>query len=115
MGGGMSLGDSLIRAKLAGTNIAAQIQPFAEHKVIAVWTNNLNAMVLASGEFAYPAGLDWELHDYEQNSYITWMAAHFNDPLARWADGQLAQLVRTRQLVNGDGEFVGPSGGGFYR
>jgi hypothetical protein len=112
---GMSMGDSLLMARLANPAIAEQLQPFAEHNVIPVWTNVVSSMLFDSGEFAYPAGLDWELHDYEQNSYITWLAAHFNDSLARWADGQLAQLVRTRQLVNGDGEFVGPSGGGFYR
>lgn len=112
---GMSCGDSLLMAKLANPTIAAQLQPFAEHNVMAVWTNNLNALVMDSGDFAYPAGLDWELHDFEQNSFITWMAAHFNDPLARWTDDKLAQCVRYRQFVNGDGRFVGPSGGGFYR
>jgi hypothetical protein len=112
---GMSMGDSLLMARLANPTVAAQLQPFAEHNVLPVWTNVVSSMLFDSGEFAYPAGLDWELHDYEQNSYIAWLSSHFNDPLARWADGQLAQLVRTRQLVNADGEFVGPSGGGFYR
>lgn len=112
---GMSMGDSLLMARLSNATIAAQLQPFAEHNVLSIWTNALTATVFDSGEFAYPAGLDWELHDYEQNSYIAWLASHFNDPLARWADGQLAQLVLTRQLVNGSGGFVGPSGGGFYR
>ncbi len=112
---GMSSGDSLLIAQLANPGIAAELGPFAEHNVMAVWQRNLQYMVMASGDFAYPAGLDWELHDYEQDSYITWMAAHFDDPLARWDDGQLAQLVRYRQTVNGNGEFVGPSGGGFYR
>jgi hypothetical protein len=112
---GMSLGDSLLMAKLADPALAAQLRPFAEHNVLAVWTNNLNALVLDSGDFAYPAGLDWELHDFEQNSFIAWMAAHLNDPLARWTDDRLAQCIRHRQLVNGDGRFVGPSGGGFYR
>jgi hypothetical protein len=112
---GMSLGDSLLMARLANPDIAALLRPFAEHNVLSVWTNALTATLFDSGEFAYPAGLDWELHDYEQNSYIAWLATHFNDPLARWADGQLAQLVLTRQLVNGNGQFVGPSGGGFYR
>jgi hypothetical protein len=115
MAAGMSLGDSLLMAKLSNRGIAAQLQPFAEHNVMATWTNNLNAMVLAAGDFAYPAGLDWEVHDYEQNSYIAWLAVHFNDPLARWTDDKLAQLCRYRQVVNGDGSFVGPSGGGFYR
>ena len=112
---GMSSGDSLLMARTADTNIAVQLQIFAEHNVMAVWTNNLAGMIMDSGDFAYPAGLDWELHDYEQYSFITWMAAHFNDPVARWADGRLAQIARYRQQINGDGEFVGPSGGGFYR
>jgi hypothetical protein len=111
---GMSLGDSLLMARLANPSVAAELQPFAEHNVLQVWTN-LQHLVLDSGEFAYPSGLDWELHDYEQNSYVTWLATHFNDPLARWEDSQLAQLARYRQLVNGDGSFVGPSSGGFFR
>jgi hypothetical protein len=117
---GMSLGDSLLMARVANTNIAAQLQPFAEHNVMAVWTNNLDNLVMDSGDFAYPAGVDWSVHDFEQNSFITWMAAHFNDPLARWTDNQLSQCVRYHQIVNGDGTFVGTSaspGGGilFYR
>ena len=112
---GMSSGDSLLMAKMADTNIAAQFTQFAEHNVLAVWTNNLSGMVMDSGDFAYPAGLDWELHDYEQYSFIAWMAAYFNDPVARWDDLRLAQLTRYRQQVNGNGEFVGPGGGGFYR
>src|SRR6185436_671616 len=112
---GMSCSDSLLMARLANSAAATQLQPFTEHNVMAVWTNNLNALVMDSGDFAYPAGVDWELHDFEQNSFITWMAAHFNDPLARWTDDKLAQCVRYRQIINGDGRFVGPSGGGFYR
>ncbi len=112
---GMSSGDSLLMARLANPAVAAELQPFAEHNVMAVWTNNLSALVQDSGDFAYPAGLDWELHDFEQNSFITWMATHFNDPLARWTDDKLARCLRYRQIVNGDGRLVGPSGGGFYR
>ncbi|HXU75359.1 MAG TPA: discoidin domain-containing protein [Methylomirabilota bacterium] len=112
---GMSMGDSLLMARLANTNVAAQLEPFASHNVVNVWSNNLQAMLLDSGEFGYPAGLDWELHDYEQNSYIAWLATQFDLPGARWADTQLASLVRHRQIVNADGRFVGPSGGGFYR
>ena len=117
---GMSSGDSLLMARLVNPNIAAQLQPYAEHNVMAVWTNNLDNLVMDSGDFAYPAGVDWSVHDFEQNSFITWMAAHFNDPLARWTDSQLSQCVRYHQIVNGDGTFVGTSanpGGGilFYR
>ncbi|HEX3623968.1 MAG TPA: discoidin domain-containing protein [Verrucomicrobiae bacterium] len=112
---GMSEGDSLLMARMANPSVAAQLQPFAEHNVMAVWTNILSGMIMDSGDFAYPDGLDWELHDYEQYSYIAWLAAHFDDPVARWDDGRLAQLTRYRQQINGNGEFVGPSGGGFYR
>jgi hypothetical protein len=112
---GMSLGDSLLMARLANPAVAAELQPFAEHNVTNVWSM-LQNMVLDSGEFAYPSGLDWALHDYEQNSYYAWLATHFNDPLARHADSNLVQLVRYRQLVNGDGRFVGESeANGFYR
>jgi hypothetical protein len=117
---GMSLGDSLLMARLANASIAAQLQPFAEHNVMAVWTNNLNTLVTSTGDFAYPAGVDWSVRDFEQDSFITWMATHFNDPTARWADSQLSQCVRYHQISNGDGTFVGISanpGGGilFYR
>ena len=119
---GMSSGDSLLMARLANTNVAAQLQVYAEHNVMAVWTNNLDYLIMDNGDFAYPAGVDWAVHDFEQNSFITWMAAHFNDPLARWADHQLSQDVRYRQIINNQdpntanyGMFVGPSGGGFYR
>ncbi len=120
---GMSSGDSLLMAKLANTNMAAQFLPFAEHNVMTAWTNNMTGLVMDSGDFAYPAGIDWELHDYEQYSFIAWMAAHFNDPVARWTDYRLAQLTRYRQIVNNNdtsspanyGTFVGASGGGFYR
>lgn len=105
---GMSLGDSLLMARLANPSIANQLQPFAEHNVLPVWSA-LGLVQLDSGDFAYPAGLDWTLHDYEQNSYMAWLASHFNDPLARWADTQLVQLVRYRQQLNGDGRFIGPS------
>jgi hypothetical protein len=120
---GMSSGDSLLMARMANTNIAAPFQTFAEHNVMAAWSNVMSGMVMDSGDFAYPAGLDWELHDYEQYSFIAWLAAHFNDPVARWDDLRLAQLTRYRQVVNNNdasapsyyGAFVGASGGGFYR
>ena len=97
---GMSAGDSLLMASLADTNIATQLQPYAEHNVMAVWTNNLSTLVTDTGDFAYPAGVDWSVRDFEHNSYITWMAAHFNDPLARWADGQLSNAsVIVRRLT----------------
>ncbi|MCS7091376.1 MAG: hypothetical protein RMN51_02205 [Verrucomicrobiota bacterium] len=115
MVGGMSLGDSFLMARLANPVVAEALRPFAEHNVRTVWTRVLAPLMLDSGDFAYPAGLDWELRDFEHKSYLAWLATHFDEPLARWAHEQVARMVRHRQQINGDGSFVGPSSGGFYR
>jgi hypothetical protein len=105
---GELVGDSLLMARLVRPETATDLQSFAEHNVLAAWTNYTYGL-LDSGEIAYPAGEDWDLNDYEQNAYLAWIAAHFNQPLARWADERIAQLVRYRQAINGDGRFVGPA------
>jgi len=101
-------GDSWLMALLANPAVAAELEPFAAHNVLAAWTN-YTYLLLDSGEMAFPAGEDWDLNDYEQNAYLAWIAAHFNDPVARWADDRVAHLERYRQTINGDGRFVGPS------
>ena len=103
---GECVGDSWLMARLANPAIAAELEPFAAHNVLAAWTNYSYAL-LDSGEVHFAAGEDWDLNDYDQNAYLAWIAAHFNAPLARWADGQVAQLVRYRQALSGDGRFVG--------
>lgn len=116
MVGGMSSGDSLIMAKLADPAVGTELEPFAEYNVMNVWSNNLRYMVMETGELAYPSSSTWTLHDYEHSSYLAWIAAQFGDPLARFADLRLAQLVRQQQLVWGDGRFCGPRvPSGFYR
>jgi hypothetical protein len=100
------VGDSWLMAQLANRVIAAELEPFAAHNVLAAWTNYSYGL-LDSGEIAYPAGEDWDLNDYEQNTYLAWMAAHFNLPTARWADERISKLTRYRQSLNGDGRFVG--------
>lgn len=105
---GEMVGDSWLMARLANPKVAAELEPFAAHDVLPAWTN-FSYLLLDSGEMAFPAGEDWDLNDYEQNAYLAWVAAHFNDPVARWADERVAQLVRYRQQVNGDGRYVGPS------
>ena len=101
-------GDSWLMALLANPAVAAELEPFAVHNVLPAWTN-YTYLLLDSGEMHFPAGEDWDLNDYEQNAYLAWIAAHFNDPIARWADDRVAQLERYRQTINGNGRFVGPS------
>jgi hypothetical protein len=105
---GEMVGDSWLMARLANPAVAAELEPFAAHNVLAAWTN-YTYLLLDSGEMHFPAGEDWDLNDYEQNAYLAWIAAHFNDPVARWADERVAQLERYRQTINGNGRFVGPS------
>jgi len=116
MVGGMSSGDSLLMAYLADAAVGAELGPFAEYNVMNVWSNNLQFMLMDSGELAYPSSSTWTLHDYEHSSYLAWIASHFGNPLARYADLRLAQLIREQQKVWGDGRFCGarvPTG--FYR
>ena len=101
---GMSMADSLMMARLSNTNVANDLQLFGEHNVLNVW-KHLQHMVLDSGEFAFPSGLDWTLHSFQQNSYYAWLATTFDDPVARQSDARLAQLLRYRQIVNGNGSF----------
>ncbi len=109
------MGDSWLMAKLANPAVAAELEPFAAHNVLAAWTNYSYAL-LDSGEMAFAAGEDWDLNDYEQNAYLAWVAAHFNQPTARWAEARVAALMRYRQRLNGNGQFVGPASSlGFVR
>lgn len=112
---GMSLGDSYVMAKMINPKIAKKIEPFAEHNVEHVW-RFLQGLVLDSGELAYPSGFDWSLHSFGHVSYLSWLAAHFNGPVAQWAEPRLAKQILYRQAINKDGRFVGEScPHGFYR
>jgi hypothetical protein len=111
---GEEMGDSWLMARYMNGNVSVQLEPFAQHNVTNEW-NSLNRSIFGWGELAYPDGEDWALHSYGENSYMAWLAAHFGDPVARFADNNIAQLERYRQSINGNGQFVGPSGGGFYR
>ena len=111
---GEEMGDSYVMVRWMNPSLVAQLEPFAAHNVLNEW-NSLNHSVFAWGELAYPDGEDWALHSYGENSYVAYLAAHLNDPVGRFADNNIAQLLRYRQSLNGNGQFVGPSGGGFYR
>lgn len=112
---GMSMGDAYLMARLINPSLAAELRPFAEHNVRKVW-GFLQGIVLDSGDLAFPSGLDWSLHSFEHVSYLAWMAAHFREPQAQWAEPRLALQILERQAVNGDGRFVGEScPDGFYR
>lgn len=76
----------------------------------------LQYIALPDGEWLYPQGLDWDLHDYEHLHYWTMLATLFHDPAAAVLERRTVMFARRRQILNGDGSFVGPSGSlGFAR
>lgn len=85
------------------------------HNVLAEW-KMLQSIALADGEWLYPQGLDWDLHDYEHLHYWTMLATLYRDPVAALLERRMAGYARRRQQINGDGSFVGVSGSlGFAR
>jgi len=111
---GEEMGDSWLMARWMNASVSGELEPFATHDALTEW-DSLNRCIFGWGELAYPAGEDWALHSYGEDSYMAWLAAHFNDPVGRFADNNIAQLERFRQGINANGQFIGPSGGGFYR
>jgi hypothetical protein len=111
---GEEMGDSWLITRWMNPGIAAQVQSFAAHNVLAEWAS-LQRCVKDIGPMEYPAGEDWALNTYGENSYLAWLAAQFNDPIARFGDANECQLERYHQILNTNGAFVGVSGGGFYR
>ena len=76
----------------------------------------LQYITLPDGEWLYPQGLDWDLHDYEHIHYWTMLGTLYRDPVAGLLEQRTAMYARRRQVLNGNGSFVGPSGSlGFAR
>lgn len=86
-----------------------------KHNVLPEW-EMLRYITLPDGEWLYTQGLDWDLHDYEHIHYWAMLATLYKDPAAAVLERRTAINARKRQVINGDGRFVGPSGGlGFAR
>ncbi|WP_264822483.1 hypothetical protein [Halocatena marina] len=111
----MYLGDSSVFFGLASNPVPGA----ATHHVFDMW-ELLQNITTATGEWAYPSGLDWSLHSYENVSYLAWLATYFDDPVARTLESREIQYAAKRQRINDNGRFVGdsaPDDGseGFYR
>jgi hypothetical protein len=104
----MSLGDSYLMAGIINPAVLKEFQPFIEHNVRQVWDVTKNILT-ETGDLAFPSGMDWSLHQFEDVSCLAWMAAHFKMPEAQWGELRVAKQILHRQEVNGDGRFVGES------
>ncbi len=106
-----ALGHAAVALKMGGQDTPDALR----HNVLREW-DTLKAITLPDGEWAYPQGLDWDLHDYEHIPYWAMLATMYDDPAAIVLERKTAAHARRRQKLNGDGRFVGPSGNlGFAR
>jgi len=111
MVGAATLGHAAVALKMGGQDTPDALR----HNVLREW-DTLKAITLPDGEWAYPQGLDWDLHDYEHIPYWAMLATMYDDPAAIVLERKTAAHARRRQKLNGDGRFVGPSGNlGFAR
>ena len=105
---GQSMGWAYLMARIINPEVADEIKPFAEHNVVNVW-KFLKGLILNTGDLVFPSGQDWTLHSFNHVPYFAWIASHFHEPEARWAERQIAKQILYRQSITGDGRLVGES------
>ncbi len=106
-----TLAQAAVAYRLGGKTVPQALQ----YNVVNGW-NMLRYVALPDGEWLYPQGLDWDLHDYEHLHYWTMLGTLYRDPLAALLEKRTVAYARQRQILNGDGRFVGPSSSlGFAR
>jgi hypothetical protein len=107
----VTLAQAAVTYKMAGKPIPDALK----FNTIKGW-EMLQYITQSDGEWLYPQGLDWDLHDYEHIHYWTMLGTLYRDPVAGLLENRTAQYARRRQMLNGNGSFVGPSGSlGFAR
>ena len=104
----MSLADSYMMAEMINPKLAQELKPFIEHNVSPVWDVS-KGLIMDTGDLAFPSGMDWSLHQFEDVSCLAWMAAYFRMPEALWGQLKVSKQILHRQTINGDGRFVGES------
>lgn len=97
------LGNSAVTYAYGGKPVPETI----EHHVLDVWNNVLQFITLADGEWIYPNGLDWMIHDYEHLSTLAWLATYFDDSAATLLESRAASYLSQRQQLNTDGSYFG--------
>lgn len=106
--GGMLMGKSYLIARMINPKVAEELKPFAEHNVVNVW-EFIKGIILNTGDFVFPSGLDWTLHSFNHVPYFSWIGSHFHEPEARWAEDRIGKQILYRQSLTGDGRLVGAS------
>ncbi len=78
----------------------------AGHHLMDNW-RMLQTILLPSADWAFPQGMDWELHSDSHAHYLAWLATYAKDPLAAAMEKRLAQYMRDQQKIRG-GRLAGP-------
>jgi hypothetical protein len=96
------LGQAATTLKLGGLEVPDAFR----HNVLPEW-ETLKYVILPDGEWIYPQGLDWALHDYEHIHYLAMLATMYRLPDAALLEQRLAAYARRRQILSGDGRLIG--------
>jgi hypothetical protein len=96
------LGQAAMTLKLGGLSAPDAFR----HNVLPEW-DTLKYIILPDGEWIYPQGLDWALHDYEHIHYLAMLATMYRLPEAALLEQRLAAYARRRQLLSEDGRLIG--------
>lgn len=79
----------------------------AGHHLLDNW-HMLQGLMLPSGYWAYPQGMDWALNSDGHIHYLAWLATYAKDPVAAGMERRVAQYTAGHQKIHG-GAFAGPS------
>ena len=98
------VGQGAIFYKFAGNPIPEA----AGHNLANNW-QLLQEVMLPSGYWAFPQGMDWALNSEGHVHYLAWLATYARDPLAAGMEKHLVQYISGHQQVHGGQNFAGPA------
>lgn len=97
------LGTSALFYRMGGSHPPEAIK----HHQLDNWHHVLKWILLPDGEWLYPNGLDWMIHDYEHLASLTCLAVYFREPEAMLYESIVADRQWKRQERQTDGSFFG--------
>lgn len=97
------LGTSAVFYKMGNLTPPTAVQ----HNVLNVWNKVLKKIALPEGEWIYPNGVDWMVHDYEHLPAYSFMATFFKDADATMLESRTLEYMRARANLQTNGSYFG--------
>lgn len=97
------LGTSAVFYKMGNLTPPAAV----EHNMLNVWNKVLKKIALPEGEWIYPNGVDWMVHDYEHLPAYSFLATYFKDADATMLESRTLEYMRERSNLQTDGSYFG--------